>query len=67
MNDQQTIIDRNRRSRVQFDPSDKAHLAELRFFMANGKWQNGCPFLLEHPYLEIPAMCYQRVTEHSLA
>jgi hypothetical protein len=67
MSERQTILDRHRQSRVEFDPANKAHLKELRFFMANGKWQDGCPFLLEHPYLEIPTMCYQRLAEHSLA
>lgn len=67
MSDQLTILDRGLSSRVQFDPANADHLQELRFFMTNGKWQSGCPFLLEHPYLEIPAMCYRRLAEHTLA
>lgn len=67
MNDQQTILDLNTRQRVTFDPANADHLAELKFYITNTKWKTGCPFYLEHPYVEIPAMCAQRFLEHSLA
>lgn len=67
MSDRLSILEHNNKRRVRFDPSNKDHVAELKFFRVNGKWKNGCPFYLEDPFLEIPAMCYQRLAEHSFA
>lgn len=67
MSDRLTILDKGARSRVVFDPANKAHLAEVKFYIDNKKWKNGCPFYLEHPYVEIPAMVANRFLEHSLA
>ena len=67
MSDRLSILESHNQARSRFDPANKAHLKELRFFMTSGKWQHGCPFYLEEPYLEIPAMCYQRLAEHTLA
>lgn len=66
MSDRLSILESSVKQRQRFDPSNKAHLAELKFFKVSGKWQHGCPFFLEEPFLEIPAMCYQRLTEHQL-
>ena len=54
------------KQRVYFDPANKQHLAELKFFMDNSKWKTGCPFYLEQPFIEIPAMCAQRFLAHKL-
>jgi hypothetical protein len=67
MTDLQTILDRSLSSRVNFDPADSDHLAEVKFFMTEGKWRGSCPFYLEHPFLEIPAMIKHRFLEHTLA
>jgi hypothetical protein len=66
MSDRLSIIEASAKQRQRFDPTNANHLAELRFFRVNGKWQKGCPFYLEEPFLEIPAMCYHRLTEHQL-
>ena len=66
MPNKSTVLLKISRPRQRFDPTNADHLAELKFFRVNGKWQNGCPFYLEEPFLEIPAMCYQRLTEHQL-
>jgi hypothetical protein len=52
--------------RREFDPANKKDLLELKFFKKNGKWKNGCPFYLEDPYIEVPAMCESKFTNHML-
>lgn len=52
--------------RREFDPSSKEDLQEFKFFKKNGKWKNGCPFYLEDPFVEIPAMCESKFTNHML-
>jgi hypothetical protein len=67
MTDRLFILNASRKQREVFDPKNKSHLEELKFFLENKKWKNGCPFYLEHPYLEIPAMTSQRFLEHCLS
>lgn len=50
-----------------FDPSKKEDLLELKYFNENGTWRNGCPFYVEEPFIEIPAMCYFKYTERMLS
>jgi len=45
---------------------DKKDLQEFKFFKKNGKWKNGCPFYLEDPFVEIPAMCESKFTNYML-
>jgi len=52
--------------RREFNPADKKDLLELKFFKKHGKWKNGCPFFLEDPYVEIPAMCENKFTNYML-
>ena len=52
--------------RREFDPSNEKDLQEFKFFKKNGKWKNGCPFFLEDPFVEIPAMCESKFTNHML-
>jgi hypothetical protein len=52
--------------RREFNPSLKEDLMELKFYKQNGKWKNGCPFFLEDPFVEIPAMCENKFTNYML-
>ena len=52
--------------RRNFNPASEEDLKELGFFVMNRKWKSGCPFYLEFPYSDIPAMCMAKYTEHSL-
>ncbi len=63
----QTILDRRLKKRVPFDPMNKEHLAEFKFFRENARWKTTCPFLLEEPYLSIPSMCEDRCLNLILA
>lgn len=57
---------RNFVQRRTFDPSKKEDLQELKFFKDNGKWNGACPFYLEDPYIEVPAMCDNKFTAYML-
>lgn len=49
-----------------FDPSKKEDLAELKYYMEHGHWRNACPFYMEHPWENIPAMCKAKYTAYML-
>lgn len=50
-----------------FDPTKKADLLELKFYLVNNKWRNGCPFYVEYPWEDIPAMCKDKYAVHMLS
>jgi len=52
--------------RREFNPADKKDLLELKYFKQKGKWKNGCPFYLEDPFVDIPAMCESKFTRYML-
>lgn len=52
--------------RREFNPADKKDLSELKYFKIHGKWKQGCPFYLEDPYIEVPAMCDHKFTNYML-
>jgi len=52
--------------RREFNPSDKRDLVELKHFKVTGKWKSGCPFYLEDPFIEVPAMCDHKYTNYML-
>lgn len=52
--------------RREFDPSKTADLTELKYFKDNGKWKSGCPFHLDDPFIEVPAMCESKFTSYML-
>jgi len=57
----------NRLTKRVFDPSNLADLKEYRHFVTNGTWTAAtCPFEVEWPYLSIPQMIQERITEHYL-
>lgn len=55
------------KARREFNPSNKEDLKELRYFVVNKKWREGCPFYAEHPWEDIPAMCLEKYASYSLA
>lgn len=61
-----SVLDRSARNRRDFDPSRKEDLLELRFFLENSKWKNGCPFSLEDGYTEIPYQCFVKFAKYKL-
>lgn len=53
--------------RETFDPKNKRHQRELRYFLENRTWKTSCPFYLEFPYDNIPAMCQEKFALHALS
>lgn len=49
-----------------FDPNVKEDLMELKYFLKNSKWKDGCPFFLEESWEDVPAMCKDRYTRFML-
>jgi hypothetical protein len=47
----------NFHARRRFDPDKKQDLHELKYFLEHTTWKHGCPFFLEDPSEDIPAMC----------
>lgn len=56
----------NMYQRHQFDPSSKEDLKIVRKYLHDNKWEHGCPFFLEWPYLDIPAMIKDKITSYTL-
>jgi hypothetical protein len=52
--------------RRDFDPTKKDDLLELRYFLDNNKWRNGCPFRLVGEFSEIPYQCLVRFAKAKL-
>lgn len=52
--------------RVIFDPSNHEHRLDYATFLKYNGWKEGCPFLLEEPYGDIPAMINAKIAEQSL-
>jgi hypothetical protein len=52
--------------RREFNPASNEDLLELKYFKDNGKWKSGCPFFLEDPFIEVPAMCASKFTDYML-
>ena len=50
-----------------FDPSSKKDLLELKYFLEHDKWRDTCPFYVEYPWEDIPAMCKDKYTIYQLA
>lgn len=52
--------------RTMFNPKDKTHIKEYKFFVENHKWRDICPFWLEWPYLTVPDMIKDKMIKHIL-
>ena len=55
------------KSRREFNPSNKEDLKELKYFIENKQWRDGCPFYAEFPWEDIPVMCLEKYARDSLA
>ena len=55
----------NMYQRHQFDPSSKEDMKIVRRYLHNNKWNN-CPFYLEWPYLDVPSMIKDKITQYTL-
>ena len=49
-----------------FEPGSKDDMQVAGKFFHSNKWEDGCPFFLEWPYLDIPSMLKDRITKYTL-
>lgn len=52
--------------RVIFDPSNYEHMRDYATFLKYNNWKNGCNYLLEDPYEDIPTMLNAKIVAHYL-
>jgi hypothetical protein len=53
-------------TKQKFDPISSDHVETYRMFMKDSKWEGGCPFYLEWPYLTIPDMIKDKIVRNLL-
>lgn len=51
----------------EFNPNSKEDLQEYQHFLANSSWKNGCPFVLEWPFLNVLDMIKHKIVYRHLA
>lgn len=55
------------RARIRFDSKNPNHIKTYWDFVKTGKWKDGCPFMLEWPFFDIPTMIKTKVVEDNLS
>jgi len=50
----------------EFDPGSKEDLAEYAYFLQKGTWREGCPFIVEWPFLNVISMIEHRFVSHHI-
>lgn len=53
--------------RVLFDPSNRKHMNDFARFVKYNTWGDGCPFLLEDPFGDIPTMIRAKIADYYIA
>ncbi len=61
-----SLLHRFIKPRELFDPTNKKHIKEYALFLKTQRWKNNCPFYLEDPYTDIPAMINAKLAMHFL-
>ena len=53
--------------KISFDPSNKNHMKLVKEFFRENRWgEQGCPFYLDWPYIDMPYMLKDKITQHTL-
>lgn len=58
-----TLLNRNR---MKFDIRNADHVHSYKEFLQTNSWAKGCPFVLEHPWTNVPDMIKDKVVRHYL-
>ena len=53
-------------ARRVFNPLSSEDVGEFRHFFVHDRWAAGCPFILEHPYTNVPEMIKDVLLQHVL-
>ena len=59
-------IEQFKMNRHNFNPLSRGDMIEVKKYFRDSKWENGCPFHLEWPYLDIPSMIKDKITSYTL-
>ena len=51
----------------EFNPNSKVDLQEYQYFITHSKWKEGCPFVLEWPFLNVLDMIKHKIIYRHLA
>lgn len=61
------ITNKTRFTKRIFNPLSRKDLAVYKNFIVKGSWGvNGCPFVLEFPHTELPAMVSKKIAAHAV-
>ena len=62
------IIEKLIREKRYFNENDKKDVAVAKYFFEKHSWRmsNGCPFILEYPYLSVPDMIKDKLVHKAL-
>lgn len=52
--------------KIYFDAGNKKHLIAYAKFLKSTTWEDGCKFILEFPFSDIPTMINYKITERAL-
>jgi hypothetical protein len=52
--------------RVMFDPNNKDHISDYAYFIKYRNWKNGCHYILEVPFEDVPSMISSKLIRHFL-
>lgn len=52
--------------RIRFDPECYQHRLAYAIYLKYNGWRDGCPFLLEEPYEDIPTMINAKLAAASV-
>jgi hypothetical protein len=51
----------------EFDATNQEDLREYQYFIDNQNWKDGCPFILEWPYLNVVDMIQNKIIDQYLS
>lgn len=52
--------------RIHFDANNSDHVQDYANFVKHSNWKNGCNYLLEQPFQDIPTMINFKLIRHFL-
>ena len=53
--------------KIYFDAANIKHQKLYAAFLKNDRWREGCPFVLEFPFCDVPTMINHKITVRALA
>lgn len=57
----------SQKARISFDPNNKLHMLDFAHYIKYSNWKNGCNYLLEDPYVDIPTMIRSKIVDNILS